>query len=360
MQSRRTFLAGLAAMGSLPSPSWADVGSPDWISAAKTVDGNYALVGVTALGEVKFQQPLPDRGHDIALHPHKPHAVGFARRPGNFARVLDCRTGEVLAEMHTPTGRHFYGHGAFIHGGATLLTAENEYEAARGIIGIWDVTKNYKRIGEFASGGVGPHDLALLPDRKTLVIANGGIETHPESGRTKLNLPMMRPNLTYIDLNGALLDQMELPRDLHYNSIRHLDVDSQGNVAFAMQWEGPMSKSPALLGRHKMGQDPILMQAPPALHKHMNNYAGSVAITQDETQVAITSPRGGIIHVFDWDTQNFAHQFELTDVCGVAAGAAGFHVSAGTGKVGLIGKDGFDFCVPTQFAWDNHMVSLPS
>ena len=64
-----------------------------------------------------------------------------------------------------------------------------------------------------ANGSFGPHEIRLLPQGDTLVVANGGIETHPDSGRSKLNLPTMRPNLAYITIDGALKDRVAPPDD---------------------------------------------------------------------------------------------------------------------------------------------------
>ncbi|WP_374729235.1 DUF1513 domain-containing protein [Roseitalea porphyridii] len=49
------------------------------------------------------------------------------------------------------------------------------------------------RIGEFDTLGTGPHDMALMPDVRMLVIANGGIETRPDYPRAKRNVPTMAP-----------------------------------------------------------------------------------------------------------------------------------------------------------------------
>ena len=51
------------------------------------------------------------------------------------------------------------------------------------MIGVRDATDGYRQIGEFAAHGVEPHDIALLADGRTMVIANGGIRTHPDSRR---------------------------------------------------------------------------------------------------------------------------------------------------------------------------------
>jgi hypothetical protein len=56
------------------------------------------------------------------------------------------------------------------------------------VIGVRDASAGYRHIGELPSHGIGPHDLALLSDERTLVVANGGIRTHPDRRREELNL----------------------------------------------------------------------------------------------------------------------------------------------------------------------------
>ena len=79
-----------------------------------------------------------------------------------------------------------------------LFTTENDYNGKRGVLGIRD-SQSLQPVGEYATDGLDPHDVQLLPDGKTLVVANGGIETHPDFGRRKLNLDTMQPSLVYLD-----------------------------------------------------------------------------------------------------------------------------------------------------------------
>jgi len=51
------------------------------------------------------------RGHDAAAQPTRPEAVAFARRPGRFALVIDCRNGDVTARLLAPQGRYFHAMG---------------------------------------------------------------------------------------------------------------------------------------------------------------------------------------------------------------------------------------------------------
>ncbi len=356
MTTRRHLLAGLAATALVPRAGWAGAGSPAWLAAARDGAGAYRLFGLSEQGAAVFSVPLPARGHAAAAHPKRPEAVAFARRPGTFALVLDCAAGRVAAELATPPGRHFYGHGAFSADGTRLYTTENDIAAGRGVIGIRDAARGYARIGEIESGGTGPHEILRLPGSDMLVVANGGIETHPDTGRAKLNLPTMRPNLTYLAPDGRVLETFELPDELRLNSIRHLAARADGLVAAAMQWQGEAAEAPPLLLLHRRGAAPRLAAAPFAARMAMQGYAGSVAFSGDGARVAITSPRGGQAHLFDADSGAFVGAHAAPDICGLAPAQGGFLATTGTGR--LLPLDGTGPAVRHPVAWDNHLIAL--
>lgn len=359
MSSRRQFIAGMALLGLAPQPLWADVGGPSHLAAGKRPNGHFVLCGLDASGRMLFELPLPERGHAAAAHPFRPEAVAFARRPGTFALVIDCRDGgAVTAQLEAPHARHFFGHGVFSSNGTVLYTSENAYDTGEGRIGIWDAQAGYKRIGEFSSGGIGPHELLRLPGAETLVIANGGIETHPATGRTKLNLGFMEPNLSYLDPDGKVLEQVRLDPSWHMHSIRHLAVRYDGTVAAACQWQGDVIKSPPLLFLHRMGEDPQLLEADQTRHNQMNAYAGSVAFSGDGRLVAISGPRGGQVQFFNADTGVFVKALELEDACGVASQGDGVFVTTGTGAVGTFENQSFTQHSIQQIQWDNHLIAL--
>ncbi|PVH27461.1 DUF1513 domain-containing protein [Pararhodobacter oceanensis] len=358
MTTRRAFLAGATAALSLPVAGWAEVGDPAFLSAARQASGAYALYGLSAGGEVRFSLPLPARGHAAAAHPHRAEAVAFARRPGFFALVIDCRDGRVLAQLDAPSGRHFYGHGVFSRDGALLFTTENDLETLEGRIGIWDAANGYARIGDIPSGGIGPHDIARLPDSDLLVIANGGIATHPDSGRMPLNSASMRGNLAYISADGALVERVELDIGLRQNSIRHLSLRADGLVAAAMQWEGSAGRFPPLLLTHRLGDAPRLLGAPEGEQRRMRNYAGSVGFSRDGQFLAITSPRGGQLHRFDAATGDFLSATAMEDVCGLAATAQGFLVTTGLGHVAQLADEPLTVTRLAGVAWDNHLIAI--
>ena len=360
MTTRRRFLAALAATGAtagaMPGLGWAAAGNPAYLAAAQDPTGSFALLGLDREGAETFRLALPARGHAGAGHPTRAEAVAFARRPGHYALVLDCATGTLRHRLSPPDGRQFNGHGAFSRDGTRLFTSEQDSATSAGIIGIWDVAAGYRRMAEVASGGIGPHDLRLMPDGETLVIANGGIATDP-TDRTKLNLATMRPNLSYLTLSGDLTEQVELDADLRQNSIRHLAIRADGLVAFAMQWEGEADAAPPLLGLHRRGAAPLLAAAPLADELAMQGYAGSVAFCGTGAEVAITSPRGGRLHRFD-ATGTFLGATSRADVCGLAPHGTGYLASDGLGGLITLGPDGSRALGSHALAFDNHIVAL--
>lgn len=358
MTSRRGFLAGLLATGLAPQASWADLGCPTYLSAAKQADGAYILAGLSAQGEVLFRCPLPDRGHAASAHPIRPEVVAFARRPGRFADVIDCRTGVRQTRLTPPTGYHFYGHGCFNPDGSRLYTTENDFGTTRGVIGVWDTTDHYRRITSFASGGIGPHDMLLRGDADGLVVANGGIQTHPDTGREKLNLDSMQPNLTYLRFDGTVIDQMHLPDDLHQNSIRHLAMRQDGTVGFAMQWQGEPGADVPIVGRHSPGTAPRLLAEDDPRVRNLNGYGGSIQFSADGTSIAVTSPRGGVVQIMDVPSGALQHEHRLEDVCGLATRDNGFIASTGSGRIVSLSQTTMTPLSQTDLRWDNHLIRL--
>lgn len=321
-------------------------------SAAKTDDGYFVAALVSEQGRLISTVKLPGRGHDIVQCPITDRFVVFARRPGNFAIVFD-RAGTHVSTIMTPAGRHFYGHGTFSSNGHLLYATENDFEAARGIIGVYDVTNSFKRVGEFYSGGVGPHDVMLTPGGQYLCVANGGVETHPDFGREKLNLTTMQSNICWIDVDtGGLVARHELPASLQKLSLRHLTQGVQNSFWVGGQYQGVQTDNAPLLARISMDEPIEFIELPENANQLMSGYIGSLAASQDKEKIALTSSRSDVAVVFDV-TQGTVEITAQSNAGGAAWPTIGKKPIISTGN-GYIGS-GRTSMLKSEIFFDNHL-----
>jgi hypothetical protein len=364
---RRAFLAGaggllasgLAAQGAPAETRAAD--EPLFAAARRSPDGAFSAAIFRPDGTDVNAVALPARGHDVTVCPVTRTCVAFARRPGNFAVAFRRDKGWKPIRFTTPPDRHFYGHGVFSRDGRILFATENDFEAGRGCIGLYDATAGFRRIGEMESHGVGPHDIALMKDGRTLVIANGGIETHPAigGGRTQLNRATMSPSLAYVDtITGDLVERHELPEGLRQLSLRHLDVGAGGMVVIGGQFKGDVTAGTPLILRHRLGGLPKTVELAADLSPRLRGYISSVAVDASGEIAALTGSRGGIVLFIDVATGRVLGERSLVDVSGVAPSVGGFLLTTGKGEIasGASPSQGATMTSSTHWQWDNHAV----
>ncbi|MDS1140883.1 DUF1513 domain-containing protein [Pusillimonas sp. SM2304] len=372
---RRRFLALLAASGAgalATGLAWArsaadgaaplpGIGAARYL-AARQHAGRFEAALLDGQGRDQQVLPLPGRGHSFAIDAARGRAVAFGRQPGFFAVAFDVAGEQALQSLDVAPGRHFFGHGVYSPDGQLMLATENDYEAGRGVLGIYDASPRgaYRRVGEFSTYGVGPHEVVLMPDGGTVCVANGGILTHPDYGKLQLNADTMQPSLAYIDIaSGDLLEQVYLDKALSRLSIRHMVVDGTGAVWFGCQHTGPAHEQPALVGRHRRGAAPDLFTGASDVLRSMRNYVGSLAVSHDGLTVATSSPVGGLVAYWDAQSGRCLGSTPVFDGCGVApAPAGGFLVSSGEGVLtySMAGREQAQQIARTDgLAWDNHL-----
>ena len=335
-----------------------------FLSAARDAAGGHCLVGCNHAGEVGLRIALPQRGHDAVLAPNLEIAVVPARRPGTWAAVVDLRAGRLVEMLEASAGWHFYGHGVFSPDGERLYTAENDFERGRGMV-VCRSARTLETLGEFESGGIGPHQLKWAGPN-TLAVANGGILTHPSEPRRKLNLDRMRPNLALLQADsGALIARAAPPH--HQASIRHLDIAANGDVALAIQYEGPPTDDVPLLYvfRRATGRlEPF--PAPAAVQSRMRQYTASICVDPHTGHALATCPRGHLVTFWDLAlaTGGYLGHHRLRDAGGIALDAASrqFVVSNGAGSIFRFDAGSFEFrrAATLHFPalrWDNHLAA---
>lgn len=348
--------AAPAALLALPRCLSASEG-PRLLGAFEAPEGGYGA----GTPDGALAVPLPDRGHDIAVAPDGSAAVVFGRRPGFFAAVIDLADNRLLTMLDSPQGRHFYGHGTYSADGALLYATENAYETGEGRIAIYDATAGYRRIGDWPSHGIGPHDLALSRDGKALIAANGGVRTHPAHDREKLNLDTMAPSVALVSAaDGSLIGEARPPEDWHQLSTRHVWVAPDGLIAVGMQWEGDPFEMVPLVATWDGNGDLVLCDEGEPANLALQGYTGAIAFDPSGTLIAATSPQGHSAAIWRREDLTPLASIPVPKVCGLCPGTMPGTVIMSSALGGLWSVDAagtmqaLDQERPARL-WDNHL-----
>jgi hypothetical protein len=332
--------------------------APLLLSARDSADGGHLAVAYRLNGSEVFSTAVAQRCHAIVQHPRLPMALFVARRPGTESYLIDLRDGRLLQTLSSPADRHFYGHAVIHASGDWLYMTENDTrDPGRGVVSVYRLHgETWQRHAEHSSHGIGPHELAWLPDGETLVVANGGIRTEAES-RVDMNLDAMQPSLVLMKRDGELISREILGQSM--NSIRHLAVATDGTVLASQQFMGDAGELAELLAIKRPGQPFEAFPVAAEQLREMRHYTASVAVHSELRLVALTAPRANRVFIWELDSAALRLEASLADCAGVAAVAQGFVVSSGQGRCRLYDcrkevPEGRPLALPAGL-WDNHL-----
>ena len=361
--SRRAFVvsAGLIAVGAGIGGWRLGRNEPLFLSAHHSHSERPHVSAFDGQGRLRFRLPIALRAHAAVGHPVKRHiAVVIARRPGNLMYEIDLADGAIRRVVRSADNRHFYGHGVYSPDGRYLFTTENDFGKGVGVVGVRDAEK-LAPVAELPAHGVGPHELVFLSDGQTLVVANGGIRTHPDQPREKLNIPTMEPSLAYVDAaNGTLLARFTL--DNRFLSIRHLAIGREDLIGIALQYEGPREDAVPLVG-FQHGDEPItLAMGEDSLLRRLKNYTGSICLHPATGIAAVSCPRGGQVTFWGATAARCVGAMPIREAGGISLSANGqcFVVTNGLGEIHTIRADTLTptsapITIPDTM-WDNHLT----
>lgn len=361
--SRRAFLA--SSLAALSIPTWASAvpveaqGELFFSAFSKSKTAHY-LGAFGSNGNLLWSMPLPDRAHAPVVHPTHSVVGAVARRPGFYMDFFNPLTGDAIKRIAPLAEHHFYGHAVFSQDGERLITQENHFPTGAGKI----VVRSWPQgevLNEYSSGGIGPHESVLM-DQDVLVIANGGLRTHPDNDREIMNLESMSPNVTFLSLkDGSVLNQAQHEPSLHKLSIRHLDVNNQGIVALGFQYQGELWENVPLVALASVDSDTLeYLDMPEQVRARFKQYCGSVCFDTSGETLAISTPRGGFVAYWDVPSRTFLGVDNCRDVCGLVATNKKdeFVLTSGTGKQLISLPRNHQISQINQLAdlhWDNHL-----
>tara|TARA_R110002049_G_scaffold135819_1_gene295404 strand:- start:875 stop:1975 length:1101 start_codon:yes stop_codon:yes gene_type:complete len=335
-----------------------------WYGARLDADGRAHASGFDADGRLRFDVVLPARAHGAGYSAARGELVVASRRPGDFLWVVDALTGRVRHRIAAASGRFFNGHAVYARGllyATESVVTDAPLPGGNGVIGVYDAATGFARVAEFASGGHDPHQLLALGDE--LVVANGGLLTHPDAPGVKLNIDTMDSSVVRIDArDGRINAQHRLGAALHRVGLRHLAAAPDGTVAVVAQYEGPVGDDVPLVALLRPGRALAPLELPQ--QERLKNYVGSVAFDAGGRMLGLASPRGGVALFHDVDADTTRGLIEVPDGCGIAATRkpGEFVVSSGLGGVRRwLAGEGSRLTGAAELdhsRWDNHLLEL--
>ena len=246
---RRAFLLAIGALGALPRHALALSGSgePQRAQVAAAWRGPAAgdpyFAGVLVADwqrrrlSIRYEVTLPTRPHGL-LSEADGGLLVIGVRPGTWLMRCDGEGRVVRLVRNDDEGTsRLNGHAVVAAAGEVIYTTETDQRSGRGRIGVRD-RHSLKKLDEWDSHGIDPHQLLLDPDGG-IIVANGGVPRTPAD--KKYDLHRMEPSLVRLDgRSGALLRQWRL--DDPRLSLRHLawgatGADGKPLLGIAMQAE---------------------------------------------------------------------------------------------------------------------------
>jgi len=349
--NRRRFLLTAVTVLAAPTlalPARAD--APLRLAAAWQDESGYGI-GVLTLDGQRWTRAaglaVPTRAHGLLAEANG-SIVAIARRPGDW--MLRWKPGNAIAQWAwAEPGRAYNGHAAASADGRLLYTSETDLDSGAALIGVRDAATLEKR-DEWPTHGIDAH--ALLTDGDSLIVANGGVPTQPETGRVKRNLHLMDSSLVRLGLNeGALRGQWRL-QDKRL-SLRHLARNGKLiGIALQAEHDQPALRAAAPLlalfdGRELRLADPERMPA-------LAGYGGDIAAHEDG--FAIGAPRADRIAI--WNPRTGWSADRLKDGCALTV-AGGKVWAGGSSEAAQLAARPARMELPSMLRIDNHWVTLP-
>lgn len=268
-----------------------------------------AMVNLDAESPQAETFPLTFLGHGIAFDPRDRFRAAVFEKKGPGACLVDLREHQVVRPIESPSGRRFYGHGAYSADGSLLYATESLIENDfAGVLSVRDAV-SLQELGLIPTHGVSPHDCLLIDEGKTLVVSNGG---GPMDGGDA-------PCVCYVELaSGKLLDKVVLDSARHNTG--HIALSARGDLAVISAPRDGLPNPNEQLGALSLrphGGEVTTVKRPGSVVHRMLGETLSLTILEDSQTVVATNPYGNLVSIWHLIDATFVGKIELQGPRGV-------------------------------------------
>lgn len=301
-------LAGLGACVITPGTAFAKIGDRVRLAAAWERQGSFHIgllstqEGAGQALQIHAALEVPTRAHGLCVLPDG-SVLATARRPGDWLVRWRPGAGGEPQWLWQDRDRSFNGHVLASADGQRIYTTETDAETGASWVVVRDA-RTLAKATEWPTHGIDAHELIWDTQAgkgnggATLIVANGGVPTTPETGRVKRNLDAMDSSLVRLDARtGRLRGQWRL-QDQRL-SLRHLAWSPDGTtlgIALQAEHNDAAVKDAAPVLALFDGMALRVVPTPQHIAQSIHGYGGSMAATP--TGWAVSCPRAHGIATF--------------------------------------------------------------
>ena len=198
--------------------------------------------------------------------------------------------------------------------------------------------------------GPGPHDIQREGTTDRFHVALGGLTTHPDYGRTPLNLPDFTSEIVAVDLARGGTDPMGRWTDADGVSLRHLADDGRGRLVVGGQRRRPARAEGRMKRRGVLWLVENGAVRPIDVGDRLGGYVSSVAAR--DGRALVTSKRTGRAFLLEGDSVVREWRIEGASAAALGRGGpiASGYVTLRLGSARTMALPGHEF--------DNHGIAV--
>ncbi|MCJ8313772.1 MAG: DUF1513 domain-containing protein [Pseudomonadales bacterium] len=307
------------------------------------LNNKWVLSAINSTGHTLYQKKLPKRAHHISKNKNNSHGLVIARRPGNYARLFDSKTGQTIKEINAPNNHFFFGHSCFSKNNIIISCGD---QTSLGKLAIYDLALNFEYFIEL--NNYGPHQIELINNNQ-IAVAVGGLQTIE---RKILNMEDFKSELIIVDVSiNTIINRYKLANSKL--SIRHLHTHNSKVIVAAQLPDRDTlfeNLNTALIYELKDNQLKAI------IHPNWNTFKQYIAsISFDDTHLIATSPKGHTLGI--WSISDnailFDTQLSFVDVAGITQFQNTAFWSTGLGYSSSKYNDVI-ITSKQEIHWDNH------
>lgn len=298
---RRDFLIGMAGAAGLAAGAGAFVLRSPADDDLAVVTGNLRqFIRYSLTDGTRLAIPTNTIAHSFTRLPEAGELVLGVEKSGPMMTLVDFGKGQVVGDVRAPPNRFYYGHVCPTADGRGLYSTQIDHVTGQGYLVLYD-TRTFAVAKEWNLSPGGNHDIAWMPDGRTLAITTSGVAfPNEEYGKPKPKAVRVAPSRVVFFDTVAEKTVKTWDHDDARTILGHLRVGADGRVhLITTMFDGSGGPGAGAVLVASMTEPPREWKVPEEVRAGMKGELLSVVIDERAGLLAATNPDGGKLLQFD-------------------------------------------------------------